>query len=178
MFAARGRSAQRGAVPRGELEPPEVSVKPRTLLGFLAATMITGAMIGCPSYELRAGTGGGTSSSSGGPQSGSGGGDTTDGGKGGGGHGGGGHGGGGHGGEGTGGESTASGGSGGGIDLDGGSDGGGGTGGAEPLPCNGECAPEACCDNVCKDLQSDEDNCGKCGNKCSLVLCNRGFCLL
>ena len=168
-------------MPGGELEPPEVSVKPRTLLGFLAAMMLPAAMVGCPSYELREDMAGGTSSSSGGTQSGSGGGATAGGGDGGGGHGGHGgvgQGGGGHGGEGTGGldggvDPDGS------IELDGGTDldGGGGAGGAEPPPCNGACAPESCCSGVCKDLKTDEDNCGKCGKSCGLLLCNGGFCL-
>ncbi|UQA57830.1 hypothetical protein [Polyangium aurulentum] len=157
-------------------------MKPRTLLGFLAAMMIPAAMAGCPSYELREDMVGGTSSSSGGAQSGSGDGATAGGGEGGantggGGHGGG-HGGGGHGGEGTGGldggvDPDGS------IELDGGIDldGGGGAGGAEPPPCNGACAPEACCSGVCKDLKNDEENCGKCAKKCGLLVCSNGFCL-
>src|SRR5262245_48291301 len=47
-------------------------------------------------------------------------------------------------------------------------------------PCGGACAPEACCDGVCVELQNDEANCGGCGVACGYPIgdrCRSGACV-
>lgn len=47
-------------------------------------------------------------------------------------------------------------------------------------PCNGACCPAGllgCCSNTCTDLQSDGQNCGRCGNTClGPEVCVGGVC--
>ena len=45
------------------------------------------------------------------------------------------------------------------------------------LGCGVSCSAQACCENVCADIASDRNNCGACGNACSLGRdCTAGAC--
>src|SRR4051812_35324272 len=67
---------------------------------------------------------------------------------------------------------ASGGGSGGGT---GGANGGGSGGGAVTMGCDGGTLD---CDGGCIDVQSDDLNCGACGNVCTdaLMLCRQGHC--
>ena len=52
----------------------------------------------------------------------------------------------------------------------------------EPEPCDGACAPEACCEGACVDLRTDKEHCGACANSCALPnvvpSCQAGRCAI